>query len=231
DGRVGPEGGGVVGGGDVQGPLRPPHPPLGISDHRQHIEAAGDPQRGAQLADSGAIVAAAVGEDPVGLAHRADARTDAGGELGVSLGGLRIAVLEHVGRHDVLGYTLRGLTAQPAELVEEVAVQLLAGDTGGQLRFEGARFTFGACRPPGPAGARAARRAAAPVLAAPALAALAAGPPPVSASSAPPGLGASWRVSPSRTFGPPVGLGVAVLAPAGMVTDRARTIPTRRAGT
>src|SRR5699024_12780070 len=90
-------------------------------------------------------------EDPVGLAHRADARTDAGGELGVSLGGLRIAVLEHGGRHDVLGYTLRGLTAQPAELVEEVAVQLLAGDTGGELRYEGPRFTVGACRTPGAA--------------------------------------------------------------------------------
>src|SRR5699024_2647693 len=170
---------------------------------------------GAQLADSGAIVAAAVGEDPVGLAHRADARTDAGGGLGVSLGGLRIAVLEHVGRHAVPGYTRRGPPAQPAgrveegaallvaratcrlpagqpaEIVEEVAVQRLAGDAGGPLRFEGARFTFGACRTPGPAGTGAPLRTTASVIAVPALATLAAGPSPVSAISAPPGLVAS----------------------------------------
>lgn len=91
----------------------------------------------------------------------------------------------------MLGYTLRGLTAQPAELVEEVAVQLLAGDTGGQLRFEGARFTFGACRTPGPAGTGASLRTTASDIAVPALATLAAGPSPVSAISAPPGLVAS----------------------------------------
>src|SRR5699024_12785108 len=88
--------------------------------------------------------------------------------------------------------------------------------------------TFGACRTPGPAGTGASLRTTASVIAFPPLATLAAGPSPVSAISAPPGLVASCRGSPSRTFGPAAGRGVAGLAPDSMDTDRPQPILRRR---
>src|SRR5699024_7596322 len=128
DRRAHAEGVRVVGGGDVQRPFGPAQAALAVGDHRQHIGATGDPQRGAQFTRGGAEVACTVGEHAVGLAHGTDPSAQPRGEARVRERGLVVGVLEHVRGDHVAGDPLCGLPAQAEQLRAHVPVQLAAGD-------------------------------------------------------------------------------------------------------
>src|SRR5699024_10645595 len=77
-----------------------------------------------------------IGEDPVDLAHDADASAQTGGEARVGEGGLGVGVLEEVGGDQMAADALRGLLAQAPQLLVGLLVELAAGDALGHARLD-----------------------------------------------------------------------------------------------
>ena len=104
--------GGLRAAGELDGPLVPSDAALAVGDQRQELRLAAHPAGGPELRQGLLPVAALVGGDADGLAHRGDAPGAGAGGLGVGQCGLRILLEQFAGGDQVTGHRVGGRLVQ-----------------------------------------------------------------------------------------------------------------------
>ena len=151
--------------------FRAAHAAFAVGDQRKQRRLAAHPPGGTQFGQRLGPVAAVVGRDTDGLAHRGDAAGSGAGGAGVGQRGLGVLVEEFAGGDEMPCHDVCRGAIQSREFASDFGRQLLGFDVGGNRRTLGPRrftvgFRLGTASALGPRGARRRTPGTAPVAAA-----------------------------------------------------------------